>query len=445
MKKIVLAAIAAIVTSYAFSQDSTSRKLDELMTGYYDCGRFNGSVLVSQKGKILLEKGYGLKNADYKSANDDATVYQVASVTKTFTAAIILKLVELNKLSLQDKLTKFYPGFHNDITIEHLLHHTSGIRNITETDAGIPGADEKSLIAYLEKLDLDFPPGTSMHYSNSGYIILGHIITKVTGMNYWDAVRNYIFKPLKMNKSGFDFIHLPPQEKATGYDILTADKNQPSHIRDSTEPHAAGAIYSTVGDLYKWHRSLQGWSILSKKSLDKAYEPSPVKNYGYGWQIDSIFGKKMVSHSGGITGFGSNFARIPADDICIVLLSNKSGSTFEAINITERIVALLYGQPYQVPVKKKPVAVSEEILKTYEGTYEIQEPPLVVEIKLENGRLNAYPHRGPYSPLLALDKNRFYSETDEELEIIFQTNEAGRVYQLTVNMRDRTRIARKIK
>lgn len=445
MKKVLLAAIAAAWQLIAFSQDSLSYKLQELMNGFYASGRFNGSVLVSKKGKILLEKGYGLKDAESHLQNDAASIYQLASITKTFTAAMVLKLVELKKISLNDKLTKFYPGFHEAITIEQLLHHTSGIRNITETDANIPGQHEKELIDYLVKLEPDFPPGMQMHYSNSGYIILGHIISKLTGLSYYEALRKYIFSPLQMNNSGFDFLNLHSKDRALGYDKLGNDKHENATMRDSTEPFAAGAIYSTVGDLYKWHFALQHYTILPKQILDRAYEPSKVKNYGFGWQIDSIYGQKMVSHSGAISGFGTNFARIPADDICIVLLSNRSGATFETINITGRVLALIYGRHYKIPVKKTPVVVSEDVLKRYEGTYELQGRPLVVDVVLENGQLFARPQNGPQSPLLPMSQTRFYSETDEELEIEFKIDEAGKVYQFVLDMRDRTGIAKKIK
>jgi hypothetical protein len=179
--------------------------------------------------------------------------------------------------------------------------------------------------------------------------------------------------------------------------------------------------------------------------MDKAYEPSAKNNYGYGWQIDSIFGHKMVSHSGSIHGFGSNFARIPADDICIVVLSNRFQSTFETVNITQQLLAVLYGLPYKVPVKRTPIAVSEEILKLYEGVYEYKERNLVIDMNVENGKLVARPRNGPPSPMMALEKNRFISETDDQLEIIFQYEENGNVNQFILNHRDRTAIIKRLK
>jgi len=245
MKKIIAFTCLLIMCKCMIAQDSTTKKLDALITAYANMGRFNGSALVAQQGKILLRKGYGLKNADDHSVNDANTKFQVASVTKTFTSAAVLKLVELKKMSLADKLSKYYSGFlyGDSITIENLLTHTSGLRNFTEEDSTISETDEQRMVPYLKTLKPDFAPGTNWHYSNSGYVMLAYIIQKVSSMSYWQAVHKYIFDPLGMNNSGFDFTHLAGNEKAVGYDVLNDSLKQRSPITDSTVPFGAGAIY----------------------------------------------------------------------------------------------------------------------------------------------------------------------------------------------------------
>lgn len=262
--------------AHSQAQDSTAQILDKLVSAYAGLGKFNGSVLVAREGKILLQKGYGVKNLVDRSVNDEYSIYQVASITKSFTATVILKLVELKKLSLSDKLSKYYNEFpHGDsITIEHLLRHTSGVHNFTETDTSILETDEKRMIPFLRSLRPDFAPGAKMRYSNSGYVLLGYIIQKASGMAYWKAVRQYIFEPLKMNNSGFDFAHLVKKEKATGY----ATAQDPAIITDSTVPSAAGAIYSTVSDLYNFHRGLQSFSIVPKAIMKGLINPFPGIN-----------------------------------------------------------------------------------------------------------------------------------------------------------------------
>lgn len=433
-----------------YAQDSTTKKLDELVTAYANLGRFNGSVLVAQHDKILLQKGYGIKNAANKSLNDANTQFQIASVTKQFTATVILKLIELNKLSLKDKLGKYYSGFPNgdSITIEHMLTHTSGLHNFTEEDTTITETDEQRMIPYLKTLKPDFAPGTDWHYSNSGYVMLGYIIQKVSGMSYWQAVRKYIFEPLQMDNSGFDFAHLNSNNKATGYDVLNDSVQQPAVITDSTVPFGAGAIYSTVIDMYKWHEGLQSYKIVGKDLMDKAYTPCALHNYGFGWQIDSVYGKKMVSHSGSITGFGSNFARMPEDDICIVLLSNKSGSTADVMHISDRLLAVLYKQPYVVPVKRKPAIIAATILQKYVGTYTIDEMNLTIVVTAGDGILIAQPsrdgHAGPASLLHPLNDTKFYDEHDEELEVTFDVTTTGNVSDMKILQNGITKYAKKI-
>lgn len=436
---------------FALSQDSTVQKLQELMNAYGRLDKFSGSVLVARQGKVLLKGGYGLKNIKDSTFNDAHTVFQIASITKTFTSAMILKLVEQKKLALTDKVSKYYPGYpHGDsITIEHLLTHTSGIwdytrdddfRNNKQTNGSVQVAE---LIRFFKDKPLDFAPGTAWAYSNSGYYLLGYIIQQLTGMSYEKAVRQYIFNPLGMSHSGFDFKHLAGADKAIGYYADSTEKPiKPTPIVDSASPYAAGAIYSTVEDLYKWHRGLQAYSIISRRSLQQAYTPYKNK-YGYGWIIDSLHGKLMVSHSGGIFGFRTDLTRIPEDDVCVILLSNTEIPGIG--NITRRILAVLYGQPYSIPVQLKTVTVKEEILKRYEGTYKIERNGVLVDIVLENGRLMAKPHNGPVSELLALDESHFFLSNEHEFRIYFESDETGKVVRMMVNPNGDPKPATKIK
>ncbi len=451
MKKIIIVICMLITAKCTVCQDSTTNKLDALITAYASIGRFNGSVLISEHGKILLQKGYGIKDADVNSRVDVNTKFQIASVTKTFTSTVVLKLIELHKMSLTDKLSKYYRGFPSgdSITIENLLTHTSGLRNFTEEDSAITETDEKRMVPYLKTLHPDFAPGTSWHYSNSGYVMLAFIIQKVSGMSYWQAMHTYIFDPLQMKNSGFDFIHLSDNKKAVGYDVLNDSVKQPSVIADSTVPFGAGAIYSTVTDLYKLNQGLQSYKIIGKSLLDKAYTPCALHNYGYGWQIDSVYGRKIVSHSGAISGFGSNFARIPADDVCIVLLSNKSGSTIELMHITDQLLALIYHQPYKLPVKRTTVSVNNDVLKRYIGTYKIAEMNLTIEVTTGDGVLIAQPfrdgHPGPTSFLHPLSAVTFYDEHDDDLGVTIDVDMEGAAKGLTILQRGVEKYANKIK
>ncbi len=423
MKKVFLSIIIFCIIVSGFSQESA--KLDTLINAYAKMYKFNGSALVAKNGTILLNKGYGYRNAADKVTNNELTIFQLGSITKQFTSAIILKLQEEKKLSVSDKLSKYFPAYPkgDSITIEQLLTHTSGIYNYTNdgkfmaTEVSKPASREMMMALFKDK-PLDFSPGTGWNYSNSGYSLLGYIIEAVTKKPYEQAVRKYIFTPLQMTHSGFDFTHLKSNEKATGYFKLDDKEASAAPIVDSSVSYSAGAIYSTTGDLFMWHKALEKNNILSKDEQEKAY--TPVKNkYGYGWSIDSVEGKRRVSHGGGIHGFVTNIARVPEDDICIVLLSNASDPSLG--EITKNIFSILYGKEYELPKERPVIKLSEEKLKQYEGEYEIKED-LHVVISLKDGELVATP-TGQKPAILYAEKEDFLFLKSQNIQLEFTRNE----------------------
>ncbi|WP_259016903.1 serine hydrolase domain-containing protein [Emticicia fluvialis] len=439
MRKIMAALCLLVSLSNTIIAQSTSQKLDELMSAYTQNREFNGSVLVAKKGKILLEKGYGFQNLQKKLNNNTATLYPIASVTKTFTATLILKLAEMKQLSLQDKLSKYYTDYPlgDSISIEQLLSHTAGIYNYTNNsdfmfkEATKPASQERMLSLFKDQ-PLDFLPGKGWNYSNSGYILLGYIIEKVSGMSYEKAVRKYLFTPAGMVNSGFDFAGQPEDKIALGYYSDSGkDYNKLAPLYDSSVVFAAGAVYSSVQDLYKWHQALQQNQIIKIQTSAKAY--TPVKqNYGYGWIIDSVFSKRVVSHSGGIPGYRSNFARIVEDDVCIILLNNTETPGMSII--TRNIMAVLYNQPYKLPKVKHVVKISTDILAQYAGSFEVEQQKLVIDFRIENGILIAYPVNGPRSVLAAVDETNFFDIEQEAVEISFAKDETGKYNKLKLDI-----------
>lgn len=429
MKLIFLSLLLCSFCRIGFSQDSTTAKLDQLVQSYYELGKFNGSVLVARRGNILLEKGYGYKNFHDSTFNTPNTIYQIASSTKQFTAAVVLKLVELKKLSLTDKLNKFYPDLpkSDSISIENLLTHTSGISDHYDDTTSSPGnaGNEGKLLESLKKYPLDFSPGTNWQYSNKGYQLLGYIIEKLSGMSYYDAIRKYIFTPLHMDNSGFDFIHLASGEKATGYwEYPRSSGVASATIIDSSGPFAAGAIYSTVKDLYKWHHGLQTFQIIGKNTLEKAYRPFK-RNYGYGWMIDSLFGKRIIHHGGDIWGFRSDIARNVEDDICVVILNNIEDADLGLISM--KLLSILYSQSYKLPAKNE-IVLGENILKRYTGSYEMQ-PGMLIEITLEGKRLMATTDHK--EEIYAQKEDLFRIDAgDKQIDIVFEKNSDGSISDL---------------
>jgi CubicO group peptidase (beta-lactamase class C family) len=420
MKKTILSFLIGAITLPACTQHLPAR-LDSLMDAYVKVQGFNGTVFAATKGAVIFEKGYGYKNKSTNARNDTNTIFQIGSITKQFTAAIILQLKEQNKLSLHDSLTKYIPDYPsgNKITIENLLTHTAGVYNYTndavfmvnETTHPI---NRDSLVNRFKYKPLDFQPGEKFSYSNSGYILLGYIIEKVTGQSYFQVVRQRIFQPLHMDHSGFDFTHLNSPDKATGY--TTPESTTPANIVDSSVSFAAGAIYTTVGDLYKWDRALRAGRIISPASQEKAYTPH-LAQYGYGWMISTVDGKKLVEHGGGITGFVSEILRIPEDETCIVVLDNQPNQANPS-NIAQDILATLEGKEVKLPETKVATTVDTSIIRQYVGIYQIS-PTFSIAVTLDEGRLYGQATGQGKFELFAEKKDSFFLKVVKaELEFV---------------------------
>ena len=345
-----------------------------------------------------------------------------------------MKLQEEKKLNVTDKLSKYFLDYPkgDSITLEQLLTHTSGIYSYTSDEAFMSNEVSKpsnrgKMMALFKDKSLQFSPGTQWEYSNSAYSLLGYIREDVSGMPYEQAVRQYIFGPLNMADSGFDFTHLTDRNKTTGYFRLTAESSTPAPIVDSSVSYSAGAIYSTTGDLYKWHQSLQGNTIITKSSKEKAH--TTVKNkYGYGWVIDSMAGKRTVGHSGGIHGFNSNMVSIPDDNTCVILITNAANPNLE--KITQSIFAILYNMPYELPKEKTAISLSEEVLKQYTGVYDLS-PELVITVSLENGKLTGKPEgQEPLQFHPEKEDQFFLKEIDAQVK--FSRNEKKEVNTMTL-------------
>lgn len=394
-----------------------------------------------------MNKGYGFKNVEAKTLNDVNTIYQIGSVTKQFTSTIILKLVEQGKLSLTDKLDKYIPDFPNanKITIENLLSHTSGIYNYTKDTSFMRHEVEKAfnqqrLFTMIKDKPLDFEPGSKYSYSNSGYMLLGYVIEKVTGKKYEHVVREMIFNPLGMTNSGFDFTHLNNKDKATGYDAIVGTTGTKSMIVDSSVSFAAGAIYSTPGDLHKWNQSLSTEKILKRSSFEDAVKPRKQK-YGLGWGIDTIEGRRIITHNGGIHGFLSHNSIIPSDSVSITILSNQGSAGIG--KISKDVFAILYNKPYKLPEVNKEIEVPTDILKQYIGEYELT-PTFKITITLGEKGLKAQATAQPQFDLFAKSENTFFLKV-VDAQVEFVKNDKGEVEKLILHQNGLAQPAKKVK
>ena len=301
-------------------------------------GSFNGSVLIARNGEVFLSKGYGFADREQKIPNTSQTKFRIGSITKQFTATAIVILEAQGKLDVQDHICRYLsecPEAWETITIHQLLTHTSGIPNFTSfTDytrtSATPSPPEETINRFKDK-PLDFLPGESWSYSNSGYVLLGQIIERVSGQVYEDFLQEHIFTPLQMTDTGYDHNR---DDLAVGYKGIFSKAD----FVDMSIPYAAGGLYSTVEDLYKWDQALYTHQLLQQDYLDQiftAYATIPNLNgmaYGYGWIIGLEEGRQIITHGGGIDGFVTKIARYPQDKTTIIMLSNQQNTPIGIIH-----------------------------------------------------------------------------------------------------------------
>jgi CubicO group peptidase (beta-lactamase class C family) len=304
-------------------------EIDTYLNSLVHIGSFSGSVLIARNGEVLLTKGYGFADREHKISNTPQTKFRLGSITKQFTAMGIIILEAQGKLDVQDAICGYLsecPEAWETITIHHLLTHTSGIPNFTSfTDYQItmatPSPPEETIDRFQDE-PLDFQPGERWSYSNSGYILLGHIIERVSSQSYEEFLQENIFTPLQITNTGYDHNQ---DDLAVGYKSIFSKAD----FIDMSIPYSAGGLYSTVEDLYKWDQAFYTKQLLPQDYLDQIFAAhvaipnSDGMAYGYGWMVGLEDGRQIITHGGGIEGFVTNIARYPQDKTVIIILSNQ--------------------------------------------------------------------------------------------------------------------------
>lgn len=400
-------------------------RIDKIMTAAYPSGGTGATVLVSRKGDILYQKAFGMANLELGVPMNPDHVFRIGSISKQFTAVAILQLSEQGKLSLQDEITKFiptYPMHGYKITVEQLLNHTSGIKNVTdmkEWDEQVQRKDftPEALIDFFKYQPMDFAPGTKWSYSNSGYILLGVIIEKASGISYTKYIEDNFFKPLGMNHSYYDDSRKLIRNRVSGYEPGKDTVTNTGYL-SMTQPYSAGSLLSTVGDLFKWNQAVQGYKLLKKESVSKAFTEGFLPNgksmeYGYGWGIGELSGSKTVEHSGGINGSLTNAIYIPENEVYVAVLSNCTCKppTDASIKIAAAVTGKTIGS-------HKAVSTKGIDLKKYEGAYE-NEDGILRYVQMDGDTLKSQRGGGSKLPLHMYENGKFfYENTLSSLEFI---------------------------
>ena len=359
-----LAVFFVLIHSLATAQSADkAAKIEQLARQYADCCQFTGTVLVSEHDKVIFKSGYGLANREWNIPNAPDVKFRLGSITKQFTSMLVLQQVAKGSIKLDGHIPDYLPYYRKDtgsrVTIAQLLSHTSGIPSYTDDPRFFPD------VAKFCSGDLQFEPSTKFHYDNSGYFVLGAILEHVTGKKYEDLLQENILSPVGMRDTGYDHWATILPKRASGYQ-QTFDGIENAPYLDMALPYAAGSLYSTVEDLYKWDQALYTDKLLPAELKQKLFTPN-LEEYGFGWAIHVIAkdqpspGKTMISHGGGINGFNTNEVRLVDDHSLIVVFNNTPGADLN--QFARDIRAILYGQEPSAP-KGSPVHDLRETLRT---------------------------------------------------------------------------------
>lgn len=332
--------LLGVFVSSLKAQEDVAKRADDAIEAQRIAQKIPGvSVAICRDGKIAKATGYGLANVEWDNPVAPDTIFQTGSVGKQFTATVIMMLVEEGKIGLEDKLAKYVEGTPpawSDVTIRRLLTHTSGIPDY----GGEPGTMDKGVINFrndyteaellqtFAKMPMDFAPGEKWSYSNTGYVLLGIVIRKVTGKFYGDVLEERIFKPLGMNSTRIISEANIVMRRSGGYRLVKGELKNQDWVSPTLNTTADGALYTNVLDLAKWDAALYTTKLLKQSSFDEMWTPVKLNDgktypYGFGWSLFSRKnGHRVMKHDGAWQGFSMSMARFVDDKLTFIVMTN---------------------------------------------------------------------------------------------------------------------------
>jgi len=395
---------------------------DALLAKHYPQDAPGAVAIVVKDGRPVFRRAYGIADLEFGVLLEPDMVFRIGSVTKQFTAAAILQLADQGKLALDDEVTKHVDGYDTHgrrVTLEHLLTHTSGVPSYTDLPEWFPHVREelkpRQIVEMFGPKPLEFEPGSRFKYSNSGYLLLGLVIEKVSGRTYADYIRRMVL-PLGMRQTMYDDPLRVIPRRARGYG-RAGDEWANAPFIAMSQPFAAGALLSTVDDLALWNTAIERGRLLSDASRARWFAPYVLPSgratgYAMGWSVTSHEGLAVAEHGGGIPGFVCHVIRIPSERLYVAVLSNNPSSQPDAV--ARRLAALAIGRPFTDP----PLAVvPASTLETYAGRYDMPDGE-VVRITVAGDRLGIERH-GASRKVSASGPADFF-EPDGVLRITFQ-------------------------
>jgi CubicO group peptidase (beta-lactamase class C family) len=434
----------------AQSQQALAAAIDAGIGAYYQANEPGATVIVVKDGKTVLRRAYGMADTAKGVAMTPDMALRLGSITKQFTAAGILMLAEEGKLSVDDDITKYLPGYPTQgrkITIEHLLTHTSGIVSYTSKPGYMLHMAEDlgvaQLIDSIKNDPLQFEPGSRYRYNNSGYLLLGAIIEKISGQPYAKFVEQRIFVPLGMTHTAYEGFERSQGPRAVGH-TRTDTGFGAALALSMSQPYAAGALVSTVDDLARWDAAIGSGKLLKPASWKRAFTSYRLldgkdTNYGYGWELGKLQGVPVISHGGSINGFSTYAMRLPEQHVYVAVLSNSDSGAANPAVVATRAAGITIGKPYR---EFREVALAPAALDGLPGSFEVEKG--VQRVFRRDGNNLVMQRSGrPQITLKALSANEFFvPNTLEYFE--FKRDATGAVTQVEQHATDQVLVQPRI-
>jgi CubicO group peptidase (beta-lactamase class C family) len=423
-----LPTIVLAILAHASNAQTPAGRFQQVVQPYVDAQMFMGSVLVAKDGKAVFSKSYGMADLEWSVPNSPTTRFNIASMTKQFTAAAILLLEDRGKLKTDDLVKKYLtdaPASWDKITIYHLLTHTSGIPD--DAAKYEPGAPDK--LVFNDK-PLNFQPGERWAYTNLGYIVLGYLLEKISGQTYEQFVQENIFKPLGMNDSGLmSFVTVIPR-RASGY-WPGSNGVENAERPDARMGFSAGSLYSTTEDLLRWEEGLFGGKLLSPASLRKMTTPFK-SDYACGLHVNRVNGRLILEHDGNNIGFNADMAYYPEERLAVIVLANLNGTVTG--EMTKALAAVAHAEVPPTPSVHREIPLPKEVLARYAGTYQF--PHYSLKMVPEGNHLLVEFDNGGTLPVFPESETRFFSKPWPE-QFEFSKNDKGEFTVLTRHKGDK--------
>ena len=444
IRVLMLASLSALALAAAPAGAQDIDRMDQIVRASADKDAFAGSVLVARDGEILLDRGYGFANREWRVPNTGDTKFRLASVSKQFTAVAVMILHERGLVDLDAPVKTWLPDAPvawDGVTVRRLLNHTSGVPDFTRFDdyealktlATTPDA----LIARFRDRPLDFRPGERFAYSNSGYVLLTAVIEKASGQSYAAFVAETLFQPLGMTDSGYDSHAVLLPRRASGY-VPTADGVANADYVDMSVPQGAGGLYSTTRDLLRWEQGLFGGKLLRPSSLIEL-TTADRNDYALGLVVKKEEGETIISHSGGIEGFNTYLAYDPVQRMTVVVLGNLNGAAPEKLG--GELMTLARGGTVTLQGERQAVALTPDALRAYEGIYELA-PNFALTLSVVDGKLMAQATGQQPLELSAESADAFFLSA-MDAQITFTRDAAGGIAGLVLHQGGREMPAKK--